>query len=69
MKNRKKEYIAEFDELGFYAPKKERELVRCKNCKYFNDMLYTHCKQSGMHIVSSNDFCAWGEMNAEQVDG
>ena len=29
-----KEYIAKFDEDGWYSPQKSRELVRCKDCKH-----------------------------------
>lgn len=29
-----KEYIAKFDEDGWYAPQKSQELVRCKDCKH-----------------------------------
>lgn len=34
---RKKEYIATFDELGFYAPKKVQELVRCRDCRFYRE--------------------------------
>lgn len=59
MENRKKEYIAEFDELGFYAPKKVHELVRCKNCKNF--MLDHFEKVNNVPVIVAHEICIkWG---------
>lgn len=38
-------------------------LIRCKNCKYFNDGDCTELPK----ICGENDFCSWGEKNDEQI--
>lgn len=81
MENRKKEYIAVFDELGFYAPKKAQELVRCKDCKYFElnhwdnvdsvPLITAHeiCKKWGDGCKTSLEgFCFLGGKNEERTD-
>lgn len=65
-----KEYIVEFgdalynEETGeaVFKPKIEGELIRCKDCKYWNgEGKYCDYDMSGLR----DDFCSWAERKEE----
>ncbi len=75
------ERICQVDPDGWYAPVIGEELVRCKDCKYFElnhwdkvdsvPIITAHeiCKKWGGGCKTSLEgFCFMGEKNAEQVD-
>ena len=38
------------------------EVVRCKDCKHYNGMLYTLCPRSGMNVIDDEeDYCCRAE--------
>lgn len=40
------------------------EIVRCKDCKHFNDGDCTELPK----LASENDFCSWGERRTDETD-
>lgn len=41
-------------------------VIRCKDCKYYNGLLYTLCSNSGMNVVDDEeDYCSWAERKEE----
>lgn len=57
------EYIVKDDGNGFVE--QVGELIRCKDCKHFNNLLYTHCPQSGMNVTGYDNHCSWAERKEE----
>ena len=42
------------------------EVVRCKDCKHYNGLLYTLCPQSGMNVIDDEEsYCSWAERKEE----
>ena len=41
-------------------------VIRCKDCKHYNNLLYTLCPQSGMNVIDDEeDYCSWAERKEE----
>ena len=41
-------------------------VVRCKDCKHYNGLLYTLCPQSGMNVIDvEEDYCCRAERKEE----
>ena len=41
-------------------------VVRCKDCKHYNCLLYTLCPRSGMNVIDDEeDYCSWAERKEE----
>lgn len=41
-------------------------VIRCKDCKHYNGLLYTLCPQSGMNVIDDEeDYCSWAERKEE----
>ena len=52
------------DDDGYYHV--EEELIRCKDCKHYNNLLYTLCPWSGMNVIDDEeDYCSWAERKEE----
>lgn len=42
------------------------KVVRCKNCKYYNGLLFTLCPQSGMNVIDDEEsYCSRAERKEE----
>lgn len=58
------EYIGYKDPIGngmFNMGLTDEEIVRCRDCKHFDDGLCWLRKKYGYVIVEPNGYCAWGE--------
>lgn len=41
-------------------------VIRCKDCKHYNGLLYTLCSNSGMNVIDDEeDYCSWAERKEE----
>ena len=66
MKN--KEYIVWRDDIGEGLERIvfRGELIRCKDCKHYNGLLYTLCPRSGMNVIDDDeDYCCRAERKEE----
>lgn len=56
----------DYDEMFIGVIRRQPELVRCKDCKHYNGLLYTLCPQSGMNVIDDEeDYCSWAERREE----
>ena len=56
--------ISELNRLEGYImrlPSAQPEIVRCKDCKWFNDYEVECSLSTGLVYVTSNDYCSKGE--------
>ena len=45
---------------------RDDEIVRCKDCKHYNGLLYTLCPESGMNVIDDEeDYCSRAERKEE----
>ena len=45
---------------------RDDELVRCKDCKHYNGLLYTLCPESGMTVIDDEeDYCSRAKRKEE----
>ena len=45
---------------------RDHEIVRCRDCKHYNGLLYTLCPRSGMNVIDDEeDYCCRAEREEE----
>lgn len=67
------EEAKDYDEMFIAVIRKQPELIRCKNCKYFkrrsiyhHGLCDIHCNGIGEEEVTSEDqYCSWAERKEE----
>ena len=55
-------YDVNYDESnGTYSKKKRGKIVRCRDCKYYNNYQDLCERLKPGMVVMGDDFCSWGE--------